>query len=215
MFWFSIILVFANLLFLGLGVLLYNYANQVGIAIPERSDLLFPTIALNHLSPTIGIIFILGLIAAAYSSADSALTALTTSFCIDIIELDKKPLDEQKKLRKRIHVLFSVILVVVIILFDTIFTDVSVIWELFKAAGYTYGPLLGLFAFGILTKKHIRDNYVWIIAIVAPILSYLMNMYSETLFYGYKFGFEILIVNGLLTFLGLFLISKKRAVSID
>ncbi len=163
--------------------------------------------------PEIGVVtsafFLLGLIAAAYSSADSALTSLTTSFCIDIIELDKKPKQDQKRVRKQIHILFSFILVLVIILFDLLFKDVSVIWELFKAAGYTYGPLLGLFAFGILTKKHIKDRYVWIIAIAAPIVSYLINLYSVELLNGYKIGFEILIVNGLLTFLGLLLISKS------
>ncbi len=159
--------------------------------------------------------FLLGLIAAAYSSADSALTSLTTSFCIDIIELDKKPQQDQKRVRKQIHILFSFILVIVIILFDLLFKDVSVIWELFKAAGYTYGPLLGLFAFGILTKKHIKDRYVWIIAIAAPLLSYLINLYSVELLNGYKIGFEILIVNGLLTFIGLLFITKKTEASID
>jgi len=211
---FAVVLVFVNILFLALGLMLTQYAEQNGIT--AKKDDLFPTIAML---PKIGVatsaFFLLGLIAAAYSSADSALTSLTTSFCIDIIELDKKPQNEQKKIRKRIHVLFSFILVLVIILFDTIFTDVSVIWELFKAAGYTYGPLLGLFAFGILTKKHIKDQYVWIIAIVAPLVSYFMNMYSETLFSGYKFGFEILIVNGLLTFLGLLFISKKGTLNTD
>ncbi|WP_452224123.1 sodium:solute symporter [Lacinutrix chionoecetis] len=211
---FAVVLVFVNILFLALGLMLTQYATQNGIT--AKKDDLFPTIAML---PEIGIatsaFFLLGLIAAAYSSADSALTSLTTSFCIDIIELDKKPQGEQKKIRKRIHVLFSFILVAVIILFDTIFTDVSVIWELFKAAGYTYGPLLGLFAFGILTKKHIKDKYVWVIALVAPLISYVMNMYSKALFFGYEFGFEILIVNGLLTFLGLLLISKKKPLNID
>ncbi|WP_425077493.1 sodium:solute symporter [Psychroserpens sp. S379A] len=206
---FSVILVFVNILFLALGLLLTQYAAQHGIT--AKKDDLFPTIAML---PEIGVItsafFLLGLIAAAYSSADSALTSLTTSFCIDIIELDKKPQQDQKRVRKQIHVLFSFVLVVVIILFDLLFKDVSVIWELFKAAGYTYGPLLGLFAFGILTKKHIKDQFVWIIAIVAPIVSYLINMYSADLFNGYKIGFEILIVNGLLTFIGLLFISKKN-----
>ncbi|WP_082041715.1 sodium:solute symporter [Lacinutrix sp. Hel_I_90] len=205
---FAVILVFVNILFLALGLMLTQYAEQNGIT--AKKDDLFPAIAML---PQIGVVtsafFLLGLIAAAYSSADSALTALTTSFCIDIIELDKKPATDQKKIRKRIHVVFSIILVIVIIIFDTIFTNVSVIWELFKAAGYTYGPLLGLFAFGIFTRKHIKDHYVWIIALVAPLVSYIMNLYSEILFSGYKFGFEILIVNGILTFIGLFLISRK------
>ena len=211
---FSVIIVFVNILFLALGLLLTQYAQQHGIT--AKKDDLFPTIAML---PEIGVVtsgfFLLGLIAAAYSSADSALTSLTTSFCIDIIELDKKPKENQKRVRKQIHILFSFILIAVIILFDLLFKDVSVIWELFKAAGYTYGPLLGLFAFGILTKKHLKDNYVWIIAIAAPIVSYFINMYSVTLLNGYQIGFEILIINGLLTFIGLLFITKKKNISTD
>ena len=208
---FSIVLVFVNILFLVLGLMLTQYAVKNGIT--ATKDDLFPTIAML---PEIGIVtsafFLLGLIAAAYSSADSALTSLTTSFCIDIIEIDKKPHEEQKKTRKQIHILFSIVLIIVIIIFDTLFKDISVIWELFKAAGYTYGPLLGLFAFGLLTKKHVKDKYVWLIAIIAPILSYMLNMYSEILFNGYKIGFEILIINGFITFLGLLLISTKTNI---
>ncbi|MEY8868238.1 sodium:solute symporter [Meridianimaribacter flavus] len=206
---FSVVLIFVNILFLVLGLLLTQYAQQNNIT--ASKDDLFPTIAML---PEIGVItsafFILGLIAAAYSSADSALTSLTTSFCIDIIELDKKPKEQQKKIRKTVHIFTSIVLVLVIILFDLIFKDVSVIWELFKAAGYTYGPLLGLFAFGILTKSQIKDKHVWIIAIIAPIVSYLLNAYSETLFNGYQIGFEILIINGLLTYLGLILIRRQK-----
>jgi SSS family transporter len=211
---FSIVLVFVNILFLILGLMLTQYAQKHGIT--ANKDSLFPTIAML---PEIGVVtsafFLLGLIAAAYSSADSALTSLTTSFCIDIIEIDKKPELEQKKTRKKIHVLFSIVLVLVIILFDALFKDVSVIWELFKAAGYTYGPLLGLFAFGLITKSQIKDKYVWLIAIIAPIISYFLNMYSAELFNGYKIGFEILIVNGLLTFIGLLFITKKAIPSTD
>ncbi|GAA4896512.1 sodium:solute symporter [Flaviramulus aquimarinus] len=205
---FSVVLVFVNVLFLVLGLLLTQYANQHGIT--AKKDDLFPTIAML---PEIGIMtsafFLLGLIAAAYSSADSALTSLTTSFCIDIIELDKKPKESQKRVRKRTHIFISLLLVVVIVMFDAIFKDVSVIWELFKAAGYTYGPLLGLFAFGIFTKTQLKDKYVWIIAIIAPIVSYVINLYSVDLLNGYQIGFEILIINGILTFLGLILIRRK------
>ena len=206
---FSVVLIFVNILFLVLGLLLTQYATQNGIN--ATKDDLFPTIAML---PEIGIMtsafFLLGLIAAAYSSADSALTSLTTSFCIDIIELDKKPKEQQKKVRKKVHVLISMVLILVIILFNSLFKDVSVIWELFKAAGYTYGPLLGLFAFGILTKSQIKDKYVWIIAVIAPIVSYVINQYSEVLLNGYQIGFEILIINGLLTFLGLVLIRRQQ-----
>ena len=206
---FSVVLIFVNILFLALGLLLTQYATQNGIT--ATKDDLFPTIAML---PEIGIMtsafFLLGLIAAAYSSADSALTSLTTSFCIDIIELDKKPKEQQKKVRKKVHVLVSLVLILVIILFNSFFTNVSVIWELFKAAGYTYGPLLGLFAFGILTKSQVKDKYVWIIAVIAPIISFIINQYSVDLLNGYQIGFEILIINGLLTFLGLVLIRRQQ-----
>lgn len=205
---FSVVLVFVNILFLVLGLMLTQYANQNGIT--AKKDDLFPTIAML---PEIGLVtsafFLLGLIAAAYSSADSALTSLTTSFCFDIIELDKKPKASQKRIRKQTHVFISIVLVIVIVLFDAIFKDVSVIWELFKAAGYTYGPLLGLFAFGIYTKVQLKDKYVWIVAIIAPIVSYFINEYSVDLLSGYQIGFEILILNGILTFLGLILIRRK------
>ena len=206
---FSVVLIFVNILFLVLGLLLTQYATQNGIN--ATKDDLFPTIAML---PEIGIMtsafFLLGLIAAAYSSADSALTSLTTSFCIDIIELDKKPKEQQKKVRKKVHVLISLVLILVIILFNSLFKNVSVIWELFKAAGYTYGPLLGLFAFGILTKSQIKDKYVWIIAVIAPVVSFIINQYSVVLLNGYQIGFEILIINGMITFLGLVLIRRQQ-----
>ncbi|WP_178984628.1 sodium:solute symporter [Winogradskyella helgolandensis] len=205
---FSIVLIFVNILFLVLGLMLTQYAAANGIT--ATKDDLFPTIAML---PEIGIVtsafFLLGLIAAAYSSADSALTSLTTSFCFDILDIENKPETKRKGLRKRVHIGFSAVLVLVILLFDMIFTDVSVIWELFKAAGYTYGPLLGLFAFGLMTKFQIKDKLVWIIAIAAPLLSYILNLYSKELFNGHEIGFEILIYNGLLMFLGLLLIKKK------
>ncbi|MAX72011.1 MAG: sodium:solute symporter [Flavobacteriaceae bacterium] len=205
---FSIVLIFVNILFLVLGLMLTEYAAQNGIT--ATKDDLFPTIAML---PEIGIVtsafFLLGLIAAAYSSADSALTSLTTSFCYDILDIENKPEASKKGIRKKTHIGFSIVLVIVIILFDLIFKDVSVIWELFKAAGYTYGPLLGLFAFGLFTKYQIKDKLVWIIAIVSPIVSYILNLYSKELFNGYEIGFEILMINGLLMFIGLLLLKKK------
>ena len=163
--------------------------------------------------PEIGIVtsafFLLGLIAAAYSSADSALTSLTTSFCIDIVGIESKIESERKRIRKQVHIGFSILLILVILLFDIIFTDISVIWELFKASGYTYGPLLGLFAFGLLTKFKVKDQFVWAVAIIAPVVSYILNLYSKELFNGYEIGFEILIINGLLMFLGLLFIKKS------
>ena len=206
-FWFCVILVIANLLFLSLGALLYIYSESLNIPIPQRSDDLYPILALNNLGEITSIIFLLGIIAAAYSSADSALTSLTTSFCIDFLNIDNS--SNKKRIRFLVHIGFSVILFLVILIFKEI-NDESVINSIFKAAGYTYGPLLGLFSFGIFTKYNVRDRYVLPICIISPMLSYLVNIYSEQLLFGYKFGFEILLLNGLITFSGLFLIRKKN-----
>ena len=208
MFWFTIVLTIVNFVFLGLGLLLTDYATQNSI--DAHKDQLFPVIATTgELGMGIAVFFILGLIAAAYSSADSALTSLTTSFSIDILDIEKK-YDEtdQVKLRKRIHVLFSVVLVLVIIAFKYLIKDESVIAKLFVFAGYTYGPLLGLYAFGLFTNLKIKDKLTPIIAIAAPILSYIISVNSLN-WLGFEFGFFILILNGLLTFLGLILIHRK------
>ncbi len=209
MFWFCIVLVIVNFLFLSMGALLYIYAEQMQIAIPQRTDELYPLLALNHFPPIAGVVFLLGIVAAAYSSADSALTALTTSFCVDFLGLgqDDKPIS--KKVRIKVHIGFSFILFLVILLFKAI-NDDSVITAVFKAAGYTYGPILGLFAFGLITKYSLKDKWVPLICILSPILSYIININSEAWFNGYKFGFEILVVNGLLTFIGLFLLKIKN-----
>ncbi len=208
---FSIILVFANLLFLSLGALLYIYADFIQLAIPERTDQLYPVIALEHLPPYVGIVFILGLIAAAYSSADSALTSLTTSFCIDFLDFNKteRPETEKKKIRILVHIAFSIILFVIILIFNSL-NDSAVINKLIEWAGYTYGPILGLFTFGILTNRKIIDRWVVPIALAAPILSYIINKNSEAWFGGFKLGFLIIALNGLITFLGLLAISKKN-----
>lgn len=214
---FSFILIFANLLFLALGALLYLYAANVGLEIPKTADQLYPTIALEHLPPAAGIFFIIGLIAAAYSSADSALTALTTSFCVDFLELKEKDWEEKRKKRARlqVHLGFSVLLLIVILAFN-LFADGAVINQLFKAAGYTYGPLLGLFAFGLFTNLRVREYFslgklqvpgVILVCIASPIISFILDQYSAELFYGFKFGFLNLALNGLLTFLGLLLLS--------
>ena len=173
-----------------------------------KTDLLFPEIALNGgLGIVIGIVFILGLIAAAYSSADSALTALTTSYCIDFLDIESKAKEKQTAIRKRIHIAISVLLVIVIVVFKHVLQD-NVISSLLQVASYTYGPLLGLFAFGIFTKLQIKDSYVWVIAILSVIATYLLNSYSIQLLNGYVFGYELLIVNGLLTFIGLYFIKN-------
>tara|TARA_Y100001935_G_scaffold219302_1_gene192478 strand:- start:803 stop:2251 length:1449 start_codon:yes stop_codon:yes gene_type:complete len=208
-FWFCIVLLFANILFLTLGALLYLYADFIQMPVPSSTDNLYPLIAINHLSIFGSIIFLLGIIAAAYSSADSALTSLTTAFCIDFLNFEKRNDIQKKSVRLKVHLLFSVIIFFVIQIFNLI-NDESVINAIFKAAGYTYGPLLGLFSFGILTNYKIIDRYSPIICFVSPILSYIINIYSESLLFGYRFGFEILLLNGLITFVGLFLISLKK-----
>lgn len=209
MFWFSIVLVFVNLIFLGLGALLYEYAEIKEIAIPDRTDFLFPTIALKHLGLAGGALFLLGITAAAYSSADSALTALTTSFCVDFLEFKEENFEANKNLRTYVHLGFSLLLFLVIIIFKSL-NDDSVINQVFRVAGYTYGPLLGLYAYGLFTKSKVNDPFVPLVCVIAPVLSYFLNMYSETLLGGYKFGFEILIVNGLFTFIGLAILYKKQ-----
>ena len=209
MFWFTIVLVFVNFLFLALGVLLTDYADINGVT--EVRDDLFPAIATSgDLGFAVAIFFILGLIAAAYSSADSALTSLTTSFSIDILDIEKK-YDEKKqvRIRKQIHIAISVLLILVMLVFKYAIADKSVINKLFQFAGYTYGPLLGLYAFGLFTKWKVKDKLVPVIAIAAPILSYIISI-NSLVWFGFEFGFFILILNGLLTFLGLVLVRRKH-----
>lgn len=207
---FSIILIFANLLFLTLGALLYLYAANQGMAIPEKTDQLYPTIALTSLAPVIGVLFVLGLIAAAYSSADSALTSLTTSYCIDILKFEKsdKPEESKKRTRMRVHVGFSVLIFIIILGVNALNND-AVINNLFKAAGYTYGPILGLFAFGILLKTKVKDHWVIPICILAPIITYILDVNAVKWLNGFQFGYTILGLNALLTILGLYLAKKK------
>ena len=206
MFWFSIVLVLVNFVFLGLGALLYLFAEKNGIPIPVRTDELYPLIATQgYLDPLVGAFFILGLIAAAYSSADSALAALTTSVCVDFLGLEEKEDVNSLKKRKLVHISISVILVFVILLFRSL-NDSSVISAVFTIAGYTYGPLLGLYAFGLFNKIKVKDNYVPVVCFLSPILCLILNKFSVTLFSGYQFGFELLVLNGAITFLGLYMI---------
>ncbi|MAY21466.1 MAG: sodium:solute symporter [Flavobacteriaceae bacterium] len=211
---FSIVLTAVTFLFLLLGALLFIYAEKSGISVPlldgtPKTDLLFPEIALNSgLGTVLAVTFLLGLIAAAYSSADSALTSLTTSFCVDFLGIDKKEAHRQKRLRKSVHIGMSLLLVLVIIAFKYILTS-NVIDSLLVVAGYTYGPLLGLFAFGIFTKFKVKDRYVWVVALASVVvISLLGSIPSETLG-GYQIGYELLPINGFLTFLGLILIRRK------
>ena len=206
MFWFTIVLTIVNLVFLALGLLLTVYASQNGI--DAHKDELFPTIAVNSgLGIGLAIVFLLGLIAAAYSSADSALTSLTTSFSIDILDIEKKyDAVKQVAVRKRIHIVMSLVLIAVIIIFKYVIADATVIAKLFTFAGYTYGPLLGLYAYGLFTKWNVKDKFVPVVAIASPILAYIISTLSAGV--GFEFGFFILILNGALTFLGLLFIRK-------
>jgi len=210
MYWFSITLLPVNLLFLSLGVLLYVYAAKMGITLPESSDELYPLLALNHFSLFAGIIFLLGIVAAAFSSADSAITALTTAFSVDFLNINVSQNSKKNKRTKTyVHLGVSLIVIIVILLFNQI-NDKTVVKQIFKVAGYTYGPLLGLFMFGLITKFKIRDKFVILVAFAAPVLTYIVNINSERWFDGYKFGFELLILNGILMFIGLLFLVKKK-----
>ena len=253
MFTFSIVLVFVNLFFLGLGALIYLYGYhenaiqfiteiengkeklvlilntdivQTSASLKDtflmdgvnyariKTDDLYPLFATSGMLPiVVGVLFILGLVAAAYSSADSALAALTTSACVDILDIEKKPEQDRVKLRKQVHVLMSGLLVLTIMIFRWV-NDESVISAVFRVAGYTYGPLLGLYAFGLFTKVKVRDRLVPIVCLASPVLTYIINANSEAWLGGYKFGFELLILNGALTFVGLLLVSKKSELKL-
>jgi Na+/proline symporter len=205
---FSFIFVVVVWMFLTLGALLYIYAESHQIAIPGKSDDLYPLLAINHMNLMIGIFFLLGITAANYASADSALTSLTTAFCIDFLNFRKREDQNKKRILKITHLAFSLLLFIVIMIFKAV-NNQSVVMAVFKVAGLTYGPLLGLFAFGLLTRFRIIDRRVPVVVIAAPLLSWLLNHFSEQLFNGYQIGFELIIINGALTFLGLFLIRER------
>jgi Na+/proline symporter len=209
---FSFILTIVTFLFIVLGALLFIYASKNNITVPlvdntPRTDLLFPQIALRSgLGEFLGITFILGLIAAAYSSADSALTSLTTSFCVDILKIDITN-SKSIKTRKNIHVLMSITLIIVVIIFRYV-QDKNVIDSLLTVAQYTYGPLLGLFAFGIFTKYKIKDSKVFLVVIINIIIVVIVGTLPSDYIGGYEIGYELLPFNGLINFIGLYLIRK-------
>lgn len=222
----SILFIFVNIIFLCLGAALIYYAQKTGFALPKElntkgeivvaNDMIFPSIAFSF-SKLTSIVFVIGLVAAGYSSADGTLTALTTTFCFNFLDSDsKKELSEEQKLkiRKRIHIVFAALYLLVIILFRP-FHDQSLIDKLFQIASYTYGPLLGLYSFGLFVKNRKPiDKIVPYIAIASPVLCYILNMNSKEWFDGYEFGFELLIINGLITFIALLAISKKQKINI-
>lgn len=211
---FSLSFLVTVFMFLCLGVLLYIFATERGIALPAKSDDLYPMLALHHFGLPVGIAFLLGITAAAYSSADSALTALTTSFSVDFMKINQYDEQKRRKIKKWSHLLFSVLLIVVILIFRAINNE-SIVVAVFRVAGYTYGPILGLFIFGMYCKRKVKDKWVPFVAVLAPVSCFFISKYSEFIFNGYSFGFELLILNGLITMLGLFLISEKYVVKYE
>jgi Na+/proline symporter len=208
MFWFSLIMAIVNLLFLVLGALLYLYSETNNFPIPAATDELFPRLAFNELGLLVGIFFLLGITASSYASADSALAGLTTSFCIDFLNFKNKNEAQRKRQKFIVHIAFSLLFLLIIVIFKEI-NERSVIDAVLNIAGYTYGPLLGLFSFGVLTTRRVNDKLVPLVCVLSPIISYLVSLNSAQLFGGYKISIEILIVNGLITFIGLWLISRR------
>jgi Na+/proline symporter len=209
---FSFVLVLVNFLFLSLGVVLYYYAESRQIITPGTSDNLYPFVAFRHLGAIPALVFVIGLISAAYPSADGALTSLTTAFSIDFLKVgNREEWDERKKQRIRylVHFSFALLLLLFMIFYYSL-NDTAIIQQLFTVAGYTYGPLLGLFAFGLFTRFAVYDRWVPLIAVLSPLLCYLLSLWLPRVIEGYKFGFELLILNGLLTFSGLYLIRKRK-----
>jgi solute:Na+ symporter, SSS family len=225
LYWFSGVLVIVNLLFVGLGALLYIYAAQKGIDLPLDpdtgkvvTDKVFPFLALNHLGTFAAVTFIVGLTAATFSSADSVLTTLTTSFCVDFLGMEgagqhqRTDAEEKTKIRTRhyVHIGFAVVLLIAILLCVYI-PKTSVLDTIFTVAAFTYGPLLGLFAFGLFTKRPVSDPLVPMVTVISVALCFIFKFYSVELLNGYKFGYELLLINGLFTFIGLLIISRKPA----
>ncbi|MFV0553342.1 MAG: sodium:solute symporter [Mangrovibacterium sp.] len=204
-YWFSVAFIISNIFFLALGVLLYHYVEVNAIPLPSRTDDLFPLLAVEYFGTFAGVLFLLGILAAAYSSADSAITALTTSFCVDF--LPKK--ENSTRMRTLVHFGFSMLIFLVIMVFQLL-NNQSVVTAVFKAVGYTYGPLLGLFAFGLTTKRQPNDKLVPYICIASPLICYLLSANSVAWFNGYVFGFELLILNAGITFVGLLMSSKRE-----
>ena len=208
----SFILLLSILLFLYLGGLLYLYANQMQVT--EIGDKLFPAIALKHMPPFVSVIFIIALISALFPSADGAITALTATFCIDILGMQRRTdIDEskKKKIRQRVHLSFAFIFLLFVLVFKVI-NNPSMIGVILKIASYTYGPLLGLFTFGILLNRNVKDNFVPIICVAAPIICFIIDKYQKVLFGNFEIGLELLIINGLITFLGLLIISSPKRI---
>ncbi len=208
----SVILTFSIVLFLYLGGLLYLYAEQQQVI--ETGDKLFPAIALNHMPPFVSVIFIIALISALFPSADGAITALTSTFCQDILGIQRNnTLTEarKKKIRQRVHLCFAAIFLLFVLVFKVV-NSPSMIGIILKIASYTYGPLLGLFTFGIIMKRQVKDNLVPFICLAAPLICLVIDLNQKTLFGSFELGLELLIINGLITFIGLFMVSIPQTV---
>jgi solute:Na+ symporter, SSS family len=211
---FSLMFVFTVILFMMLGALLYHFAQTQQLVLPEKSDQLFPLIALNHLGKGVAILFILGISAAAFSSADSATTSLTTAFSIDFLKLDQRNEKRQVSIRKLVHLVFTLIIFGVIMLFYQMNNE-SVVIAIFKAAGYTYGPILGVFIFAFFINRIPKSKFIVPICLLSPIFTYLFTLFVKTVWDGYKFGFELIMINGAITILLLIIFSaKNRTVKI-
>jgi Na+/proline symporter len=211
MFTFSWILVVVNLLFLFLGAILLIFIQNKGLTVTSSDDI-FPTIAIRYLGPVAGVVFLLGLISAAFPSADGALTSLTTSVSIDFLGLERREgISENTKTRIRysVHLTIAFVFFVSVLIFSTL-NDRAVIDKLFTIAGYTYGPLLGLYSFGLFTKRIVNDKITPAIAVFSPVACFFLSKYSVVLLNGYKFGFELLLLNGLMTFVGLYIFSRGK-----
>ena len=190
------------------------YAAQRQIALPEKSDELFPMIATQGYFPTVvGVLFVIGMVSAAFSAAGSALTALTTSFTVDILDSTRKHTEtETARIRKRVHIGMAIVMGIVILIFNLL-NNTSVVDAVYILASYTYGPILGLFAFGIFMKRQVRDRWIPVVALLAPVLCFILQKNSEAWFGGYSFSYELLIFNALFTFIGLCLLIKKEPKS--
>lgn len=208
----SLLFIVVNILFLSLGAALIAYAQTTGFVLPTNEagmvvgDKIFPSIAF-HLNTFTAVVFVLGMVAAGYSSADGTLTALTTTFCYDFLQFGKKERRNELRTRRMVHIAFAMLYLVVIIAFQP-FHNQSLIDTLFDVAGFTYGPLLGMYTFGLFTRQQVRDRWVPAIAVASPIICYILKIYMPV-WTGYHFGFEILLLNGLITFLGLMMLRKK------
>ena len=208
----SIVLAFSILIFLYLGGLLYLFAGQQGVT--EIGDKLFPAIALHHMPPFVSVIFIIALISALFPSADGAITDLTYTFCLYILGIQRNDSltdEKKKKIRQRVHLSFAFVFLLFVLLFKQV-NSASMITVILKVASYTYGPILGLFSFGILLKRNVTDKLVPFICLAAPFLCFLIDYNQDSLLWGFKLGPELLIINGLITFLGLLMVSKPQTV---